>query len=727
MAGTLGSLVVSLEANIASFEASLNRAEQVARGNMARVEESVSLAKKAFVALGIAASAGAFAESIKGSIQMMDDLDKLSTKTGVTVESLSAMKTSAKYAEVSMQEVGAAAQKLSANMVEFATTGGGKAARAFEALGINVRDASGHMKTADAVMLEAAKSLDKFRDGAIKTALERDLFGKTGADLAGFLKELSDRGLENARVTSEEAKEAAAYNDNLKALETQSHKMSMALAREMLPALNDITTAMVQAAKDSGILMAAWVGLGGVMAHILGMDDASKASQHLAEVSKQIDVITKQLNSGTLNPSGASDKFFSFLIPDVKLSSKARAQLETSLKNLVSERDRIMAQLNAKPDEPTVLPEPDIPDKDYSKKLKAAILQFQAEDMAHGNQALDKELALISKITNAYDEFKGVLASVSGVEKTHAITLQEKLDKMYALDPEYRSQLQGIIDQTAAQERLNRSYKDAIEFEDVMRRSDDVALRSIEEQSAAEDAQAKALEAKALALKESLDPQLKMMNMQDEYFQMLSDGLITQEEYDKALLAMRDKGDTTFADMKRAIEGYGDAFANMVASGKMDFKSLITSILSDIERLMIKRSVTDPLMRGIDSMFSGSASNMFDSMGGWFKNLLPSYAVGTDYVPNDQIAMIHKGERIVPAGQNKVMGSAGSSGVVVNVYEAPGTQATVQQQPNKNGGMDISVIVEQLTGLMSRDIQRGNGLAPTIERRYGLNRTSGGF
>jgi hypothetical protein len=63
--------------------------------------------------------------------------------------------------------------------------------------------------------------------------------------------------------------------------------------------------------------------------------------------------------------------------------------------------------------------------------------------------------------------------------------------------------------------------------------------------------------------------------------------------------------------------------------------------------------------------------------------------------------------------------------VVINVIEAPGTKTNVQQQQNSDGSMSISVIVEQLYGVMNRDLQRGNGIAPALERRYGLNRMAG--
>jgi hypothetical protein len=46
---------------------------------------------------------------------------------------------------------------------------------------------------------------------------------------------------------------------------------------------------------------------------------------------------------------------------------------------------------------------------------------------------------------------------------------------------------------------------------------------------------------------------------------------------------------------------------------------------------------------------------------------LPSFAIGADYVPRDMIAQIHKGERIIPAAENRVGGGGHSVSVVVNM------------------------------------------------------------
>jgi|GEM_PF-3298773 len=265
--GQLGSLVISLEANMASFQSDLGRASQVATDAMGKIEAVAGMATKALGVLGVAASLLKFEEAIKGSIEMMDNLDKLSKKTGVVVESLSAMKTAAKYSEVGMEEVGSALQKLSKNMVDF-DNGSGKAKGAFEALHLSVRDGAGQFKSADQMMLEAAKSLDQYRDGTAKTALEMQLFGKAGANLAGFLKELSERGLDNAKVTTEQAAMAAKYEDNLKVLSSTSKQFTNHIAQELLPSLVEISGAMASASKEGGNLYAAWIGFGGLASKV---------------------------------------------------------------------------------------------------------------------------------------------------------------------------------------------------------------------------------------------------------------------------------------------------------------------------------------------------------------------------------------------------------------------------------------------------------------------------
>lgn len=88
-------------------------------------------------------------------------------------------------------------------------------------------------------------------------------------------------------------------------------------------------------------------------------------------------------------------------------------------------------------------------------------------------------------------------------------------------------------------------------------------------------------------------------------------------------------GDELYSALNGNFENIGDAFKNMVLR-----------MLVDAEAANLTKSL---MGSGIFSIFG-----------------IPSFAVGTDYVPHDMLALVHRGEAIVPAAQN-----AGGAGITL--------------------------------------------------------------
>lgn len=63
----------------------------------------------------------------------------------------------------------------------------------------------------------------------------------------------------------------------------------------------------------------------------------------------------------------------------------------------------------------------------------------------------------------------------------------------------------------------------------------------------------------------------------------------------------------------------------------------------------------------------------------WLKTALPSFDIGSDYVPRDMVAKIHKGERIVPAANNRPGALGGHSISVVINMGGSGSPAEVRR------------------------------------------------
>ena len=183
------------------------------------------------------ATGAGLAAMAKGAIDAADNMNDLSQKTGVSVESLSKFQQAANASGTSIEGVGAAMIKLNKGLA----AGTGPAADALKTLGLSATDARGKLKTTDQVMLEVADKFAKMPDGANKTALAMQLFGKAGADMIPLLnggsKAITDL---SATMTGAFAKGADNLNDKLAALQGKLLALGVNIGTALMPALNVI-------------------------------------------------------------------------------------------------------------------------------------------------------------------------------------------------------------------------------------------------------------------------------------------------------------------------------------------------------------------------------------------------------------------------------------------------------------------------------------------------------
>ncbi len=211
--------------------------------------------------LGVAVSVAGLAAMVKSAIDTGDALDEMSQRVGVSVETLSVWKPAAEQSGVSGESFEKGLRKLSTTMLE-AATGSEDAARGFSAVGVEFKNQDGTLRATDQVLLDLAERFKAMPDGAEKTALAVQLFGKSGAELIPFLNQGRDGINELAaemqalgvQMSSETAAQAGNFNDALDKLKLATTSIGNQIIASLLPALNDMAGGMVESAKQGGTL-----------------------------------------------------------------------------------------------------------------------------------------------------------------------------------------------------------------------------------------------------------------------------------------------------------------------------------------------------------------------------------------------------------------------------------------------------------------------------------------
>lgn len=170
---------------IRSVEAGLKKAQKQAAKTAASMRANF---KKA--ATGIGMVGGALATAGAGVLafgqQMADltnDLVDTSTKTGIAVETLSALRLAAEGSGLAFEQFIGPLQRLQRHMVE-ANKGTKLSVELFDDMGIQVTDTTGQLRGADEVFREMMSTLGEMDSDLERNALLMEAFGKSGAMLA---------------------------------------------------------------------------------------------------------------------------------------------------------------------------------------------------------------------------------------------------------------------------------------------------------------------------------------------------------------------------------------------------------------------------------------------------------------------------------------------------------------------------------------------------------------
>lgn len=244
---------------------------------------------------------------------------------------------------------------------------------------------------------------------------------------------------------------------------------------------------------------------------------------------------------------------------------------------------------------------------------------------------------------------------------------------------------------------------------------------------------------------------------------------------DGALRALRDymkESDNAARNAERVMTGAlragEDAFVKWATTGKLSAADLFNTIAEEALRAAYRIAVVKPLGGLFEGIFSSIGSSIAGSLfgggtsspGGGFPSPGPVMVaheggvIGADALPhrlahegsfadarrfhggglvgNEVPIIARRGEGVFTPEQMRALTPASGERPAVNVAvnvrnAAPGTEATADWRRDGNGNLTLDIMIEQVEGRIARNVGRGEGIAPTLERRYGLNPAAGAY
>lgn len=789
----IGSLVVKLAAETSEFQADLGRSARMldkhANEMKASLQQVASVAKTAFAVVIGATSVAALRDFVTQTLEASAALQGLAEQTGASAAALSGFAPVATISGTAMDAIGGSLAKLSKGLagVDDETAG---ATKALQFLGVRAKDASGNLRDPAEVMNDVALKLAEFEDGAGKTAIAMELFGKSGAAMLPFLKDLAENQDLNIRLTAQQIEEADNASKALARMKAETNFVAQTLVTAAIPSMTvlakelknvlfgtdnavdgiqrlrtegTLTTWAEKTAYALAVVIDSLRGIGQTIKSVIGSFQAVWADIELAgtflaggkglnpfseenrarlkaaldkrnaiveqanqnyvdlwEMPLLADAVTKRfedIRKGTDAANAVTEaaqprKRLNYSTATSAVTANAMAGIDSDLKRLqgmvdvesgiLKDRQRIIdlyesqGYLSFKEASEARL----AAQEDFTEKLRAVFADEEA--------ILRRGLDTVAKTTQDKLKLQDKLAEITlKRQRLERDAQQSNLERQIRLPGESLKDLQeqaarGQNELRAIEEQIKTLRETgAISELDSLRR-----LATARQESANQLAtlaqQAREL-AEAAPGNEKLADALKKI---EDAARQAADGatLLTQRAkelsdpeagFAKGLRAVAEEAEQIGKQMEsatvRAFNGMTDALVDFVMTGKLDFRSLANSIISDLIRIQIQRAITLPLAKAMSSFFGFADGGVMTSDG---PLPLRGYATG-GIASSPQVAVFGEGskpEAYVPLPDGRtipVTMSGGAAGGDVFNISVSVSDAGAATSGDDAGGRDL--------------------------------------
>ena len=580
------------------------------------------------VKIGAALSVGALGAWVKSAINAADEMSKLSQKAGVAVKDVAGL-------QLAFRQSGLEAGTLQSSMAKL-NKGIADGNKAFEAMGVGVRNADGSLKSARQVLGDVADRFATYKDGAEKARLAQELFGKAGADMIPLLNggaaalDEFDAMAQKLGLTmdAQTTKQAEKFNDTLDLIGQGVQGVGRQVAAQLLPTLS---------------------GLAGQF-----FDNMTKGDR-LRKVSEFLAAALKGLYIAGL---GVVEVFTTV----GKVLGGVSAAVVAALSGNFSEAAGILREMR----------------NDIGSGWKDTLAQMQAAWNATGDASIESMAGTVAAMKNAAPSLKAHEDATKAATKATEdfIKLRDKLmGKEAGTDPEFIKNLQLIasegrkagmsleqivtlqemyvesqpymqeqIKATAkAQEEANKANADALDAADKLALSLQEQVKRQQEQNDAIGLTKTAIVAlEAAKLREQATSKDRLATMADEidWSGALGDSYRAQAKALRELADLKESGaakEVVVEEARKATEEWKkftdqvnqsltDALMRAFESGGNFFKTMWNNIKNTLKTTVLK-AIIQPVVGGITGAFglsanAGEALGLGGGAGGSTMNLL---------------------------------------------------------------------------------------------------------